>query len=82
MEVNCGPHSLTPFNNDSVACMRAVSSDEMLYATMRMLDDGHPMTSAAEIPWFPVQDGDFHRMQPTKALRTGKVAKVPTIIGR
>ena len=81
-EVNCGPRSLAPFNNDSIDCMRAVSSDVMLDAVMKTRDDGYRVSTAAEIPWFPVQDGDFHRLPPTKAVKTGKVAKVPTIIGR
>lgn len=80
--VNCGQQSLVRFNNDSIACMRAASSDVLLHAVMKTRDDGHRMSTAASIPWFPVQDGDFHHMQPSKALKTGKVAKIPTIIGK
>jgi len=80
-KVNCGPRSLAPLNNDSIDCMRAVSSDLMLDAVVKMRDDGHHVSTAASTPWFPVHDGDFHRMPPTKAVKTGKVAKVPTIIG-
>jgi hypothetical protein len=80
-EVNCGLQSLAPFNNNAIDCMRGVSSDVMLDAVTKTRDDGYHVSTAAEIPWFPVQDGDFHRLSPTKAMKTSKVAKVPTIIG-
>lgn len=79
--ISCGPSDLDKFSGDAIACFRSASADTILEAVTHILEGEESMVTAAEIPWFPVQDGDFHRMYPTEALRTGNVAVIPTIIG-
>jgi hypothetical protein len=53
------------------------SADAILKVTTEVLRH----SVAGRVPFYPVQDGDFHREGPAAAVRAGRVAKVPAIIG-
>ncbi len=67
--------------DDTLACMRAKTPEEVLDALPQGDNFGFNPTSEPTGSWGPIVDGAFIPTQPSEAFATGDFNRVPTIVG-
>ena len=67
-------------SSDVLDCLRTVPADT-LHDLLEKTHSSVIASASAELPHHVVQDGDFHNARPSEALKSGNIARIPTIIG-